>query len=101
MFIDDVLREKSYAVFYRECRHLWASDRTCSNRANKQSNERKMAAPEASDITGEISQEGPSPKARQLGAAGRNYSRVSLGLWAKSSLSNDMMIDDALKQIHQ
>lgn len=38
---------------------------------------------------------------RRLGAAGRNYSRVSLGLWAKSSLSDDTMIDDALKQIHQ
>lgn len=39
--------------------------------------------------------------ARRLGAAGRNCSMVSIGLWAQSSLSNDMTIDDALKRIHQ
>lgn len=60
-----------------------------------------MGAPEASDVIGEISREGPNPKARQLGAAGQNCSMVSIGLWAKSSLSNDMIIDDALKRIHQ
>lgn len=38
---------------------------------------------------------------RRLGAAGRKCSMVSIGLWAQPSLSNDMMIDDALKRIHQ
>lgn len=75
MLIDDVLKGKSCAVFYWECRHLWASGRTCSNRANKQSNERKMAAPEASDIIGGISQEGPSPSK----AAGSSWPKLQQG----------------------